>query len=50
MNKIENTNKRLAEKMKCTPRQIAKSRKRGYITNSSGLKVKFTAPPPVHIP
>ena len=47
---MENSNKQLAKKMNCTPRQITKSRKRGYIINDDGVKVKFTAPPAIHKP
>jgi len=35
--------------MNCTARQISKSRKRGYIINNDGNKVKYKAPTPVFI-
>jgi len=44
------TNKMLAKEMSCTPRQVAKSRKRGWIFTVHGVKVKITAPPAVHLP
>ena len=51
------TNKELARQQHTTPRQISKSRKRGWITlvgelNGNlmyGERVKYTAPPPVFI-
>lgn len=43
------TNKQLATKQGTTSRQISKSRKRGYITKEDGTKVKFKAPPSVHM-
>ncbi|MBC8436970.1 hypothetical protein H8D85_01455 [bacterium] len=46
---MRNTNKDLANNMNCTPRQISKSRKRGWITDSYGKKVKFTAPAAVKL-
>jgi len=42
------TNKQLAFEKNCTARQIAKSRKRGWITTEGGQRVKFTAPSPVY--
>tara|TARA_A100001201_G_scaffold108873_1_gene93152 strand:+ start:320 stop:520 length:201 start_codon:yes stop_codon:yes gene_type:complete len=42
------TNKELAREQNTTPRQISKSRKRGYITKEDGTKVKFKAPPALH--
>ena len=53
MKKDQKTNKQLASEMKTTSRQIAKSRKRGWIwifTSSLNDKVKYTAPPAVHLP
>ena len=44
-----NTNSSLGRKMNCTARQISKSRKRGYIINNDGNKVKYKAPTPVFI-
>ena len=46
--KMAITNKVLAKKMGCTPRQISKSRKRGYIL-VDGAKKKYRAPSAVHL-
>ena len=43
------TNVQLAKELNTTPRQISKSRKRGYITKDDGTKARFTASPAVHI-
>ena len=43
------TNDYLAKEHNTTPRQISKSRKRGYITLNDGSKKKFTAPHPVFL-
>ena len=40
------TNKELASELGVTPRQISKSRRRGWIWRD-GKKVKYTAPQPV---
>ena len=47
--KFAYTNKALSKDMNCTPRQISKSRKRGYITNNNGERIKYKAPEPVSI-
>ena len=47
--KLANTNKALSKGMDCTPRQISKSRKRGYITNNNGERIKYKASEPVFI-
>jgi len=49
MSNEDNTNSTQARVMKTTSRQISKSRKRGYITNDDGIRVKYTAPIAVHI-
>mgnify|MGYP005822851825 FL=1 len=46
---MNKTNKELAKDMNCTSRQISKSRKRGYITNNNGERIKYKAPEPVFI-
>ena len=46
---MNKTNKELAKDMNCTLRQISKSRKRGYITNNNGERIKYKAPEPVFI-
>ena len=43
------TNVQLAKELNTTPRQISKSRKRGYITKEDGTKVKFKPKPAVHM-
>ena len=43
------TNNALAREHNTTPRQISKSRKRGYITTKDGVKKSFTAPRPVYV-
>jgi len=42
------SNKELAEQKNTTPRQISKSRKRGYIL-VDGKQVKYKAPIPLHL-
>ena len=46
---MNKTNKELAKDMNCTSRQISKSRKRGYITNNNGERIKYKASEPVFI-
>ena len=43
------TNSELAKEKNCTPRQISKSRKRGWITalDDDGNKVMYRAPKPI---
>ena len=43
------TNEVLSRKMNTTPRQISKSRKRGYITTNDGARKKYRAPQPVFL-
>ena len=43
------TNVQLAKELNTTPRQISKSRKRGYITKDDGTKARFKASPATHI-
>ena len=43
-------NNRLNKYEEITSRQISKSRKRGYVTDKKGEKIKFTAPMPVIMP
>tara|TARA_Y100000034_G_scaffold55786_1_gene68333 strand:+ start:927 stop:1085 length:159 start_codon:yes stop_codon:yes gene_type:complete len=44
---IQGTNQQLAVEHNTTARQISKSRKRGWITNNDGVRVKYKAPMPV---
>ena len=46
--KIDRTNRILARNVGCTPRQISKSRRRGWIW-LDGEKKKYKAPEPVQI-
>ena len=43
------TNEALSRKMNTTPRQIPKSRKRGYITTNDGARKKYRASQPVFL-
>lgn len=43
------TNAELAKAMNCTPRQISKSRRRGWITDNNGVRKKYRAPKPKEI-
>jgi len=46
--RVDKTNRELAKDMGCTPRQISKSRKRGWIWRDD-KKVKYKAPLPVQL-
>lgn len=43
------TNKQLAEEQFTTPRQISKSRRRGWFRTKDGMKVQYKAPEAIHI-
>ena len=46
--RLNKTNKELSKDMGCTPRQISKSRKRGWIWRDD-KKIKYKAPLPVQL-
>ena len=46
---MQRTNSELAKELNTTPRQVSKSRKRGYITLNDGIRKQFTAPTPAFI-
>ena len=43
---MNKTNKELSRDMNCTSRQISKSRKRGWITDEYGERIKYKASEP----